>query len=331
MTLHLLIQAIVRQTTILIAQLATSRGSRAPLAQVADQVFQDLVHELERQGVSRKVSADMFGLGLRTYQRKVQRLTESKTSVGRSLWMAVLDYLTQHGRATRADIFKYFAAEDESLVRGVLHDLCESGLVTATGSGNAIAYECISDSELERLSQLREDTGFDELLWALLDRQGSQTFASLVKRYGTRTKISAALERLGQAGRVTFSKRDGRYSAEPLALPLGSPVGWEAGIFDHFQAMVKTINCRLRLNREAARLEDRIGGSTFTFEVWPGHPHEAQAYATLSSLRTQLVELRSKIEGYNAEHAIPENYTEVSLYVGQCLVPQGSGDIDDHP
>ena len=69
MTIEPLIHAIVRQTTILIAQLATARGVRAPLAQIANQVFLDLVNELERQGVSRKVSADMFGLGLRTYRR----------------------------------------------------------------------------------------------------------------------------------------------------------------------------------------------------------------------------------------------------------------------
>jgi len=54
MTIELLIHAIVRQTTILIAQLATSRGVRAPLAQIANQVFLDLVRELERQGVSRR-------------------------------------------------------------------------------------------------------------------------------------------------------------------------------------------------------------------------------------------------------------------------------------
>src|SRR5512138_1155931 len=104
MTLELLIVAIVRQTTVLIAQLATSRGARAPLAQVASQVFLDLVRELERQGVSRKVSADMFGLGLRTFQRKVQRLTESSTERGRSLWTAVLDYLQARGKVTRADV-----------------------------------------------------------------------------------------------------------------------------------------------------------------------------------------------------------------------------------
>ena len=39
MTIEVLIEAIVRQTTVLIAQLATSWGSRAPSAQVASQVF----------------------------------------------------------------------------------------------------------------------------------------------------------------------------------------------------------------------------------------------------------------------------------------------------
>src|SRR6188768_389195 len=128
MTVEFLIHAIVHQTTILIAQLATSGGARAPLAQVANQVFLDLVHELERQGVSRKVSADMFGLGLRTYQRKIQRYTESSTDRGRSLWVAVFDYVSSAVSVTRAEVLLHFSGDDESQVRGVLHDLCESGL-----------------------------------------------------------------------------------------------------------------------------------------------------------------------------------------------------------
>jgi hypothetical protein len=39
MTIAVLIQSIVRQTTILIAQLATTGRARAPLAQIAGQVF----------------------------------------------------------------------------------------------------------------------------------------------------------------------------------------------------------------------------------------------------------------------------------------------------
>jgi hypothetical protein len=53
-----LIDAIVRQTTILIAQVSTTAGIRSPLARVADQVFLELSRELEGQGVTRKVAAD---------------------------------------------------------------------------------------------------------------------------------------------------------------------------------------------------------------------------------------------------------------------------------
>jgi len=48
--IQILIDSIVRQTTILIAQLATAGGARAPLAHIANQVFLDLVRELDEQG-----------------------------------------------------------------------------------------------------------------------------------------------------------------------------------------------------------------------------------------------------------------------------------------
>ena len=85
MNTKLLVDSIVRQTTVLIAQLCTAAGVRAPLAQIADQVFLGLSRELETQGVGRKVAADMFGLALRSYQKKVQRLTESETQRDKTL------------------------------------------------------------------------------------------------------------------------------------------------------------------------------------------------------------------------------------------------------
>jgi hypothetical protein len=62
MNTKLLIDAFVRQTTVLIAQVATAAGVRTPLAHVANQVFLDLTQALEEQGLGRKVVADMFGL-----------------------------------------------------------------------------------------------------------------------------------------------------------------------------------------------------------------------------------------------------------------------------
>ncbi len=331
MTIDLLIQAIVRQTTILIAQLATSGGTRAPLAQVANQVFLDLVSELERQGVSRKVSADMFGLGLRTYQRKIQRLTESSTDRGRSLWEAVLDYICDQKMATRSNIRMRFARDDDVQVRGVLHDLCDSGLVFSSGQGPNAVYRATSDEELRALRQLRIGEGLDELLWAIIYREGpvtTETLAALT--HMNHSDLEQALARLVTSNRVERVNDEASfvYRTSTLFVPVGSPVGWEAAIFDHFQAMVKTVCCRLRDDIATSNPGDIVGGSTYTLDVWPGHPLEEETCATLSRLRLALVDLRQRVEEYNNVHGIPEGHNQVILYVGQCLIPQGVEDGD---
>jgi hypothetical protein len=149
----LLIDAVVRQVTVLIAQLATAGGVRAPLAHIANQVFVELANELAAQGVSRKVSADMFGMALRAYVRKVRRLNESSTEHGLTLWKAVLDHLAQTPRS-RDEVIAHFHRDDETQVRAVLHDLTDSGLVFASGANNATLYRAASDAELSRMRQL---------------------------------------------------------------------------------------------------------------------------------------------------------------------------------
>lgn len=326
MTIELLIHAIVRQTTILIAQLATAWGTRAPLAEVASQVFLDLVSELEAQGVSRKVSADMFGLGLRTYQRKIQRLTESSTERGRSLWEAALGYIRSEKMVTRGDIQARFARDEDAQVRGVLHDLCDSGLVFSSGHGPGTVYRAASEEELGALRQFRSDEGLEEMLWAIVYREGPLT----AERLGSLAHIGAA-EVAPTLTRLVDSKRVERlngetgtvYRTRSLFVPLNSPVGWEAAIFDHFQAMVKTICCRLRDDRSTPASTDSTGGSTYTLDVWPEHPLESETRATLSRLREMLGDLRQRVDEYNAAHPPPERHAQVVLYVGQCLIPQG--------
>ena len=112
MNVGVLIDNIVRQTTVLIAELATAAGIRAPLAHVANEVFLDLVRELEAQGVGRKVIADMFGIALRSYQVKVQRLSESQTHRDHSLWEAVLERLRSLGTVSRAELLSHFSRDD---------------------------------------------------------------------------------------------------------------------------------------------------------------------------------------------------------------------------
>jgi hypothetical protein len=324
MTIELLIHAIVRQTTILIAQLATSRGVRAPLAQVANQVFIDLVRELERQGVSRKVSADMFGLGLRTYRRKIQRLSESSTERGRSLWEVVLEHIKQQGLVTRLEILNRFANDDDVQVRAVLHDLCESQLVFSSGAGSSTSYRAASDDELLALQRKQGSEGADELLVALMYREGPLTARETADRaQADVAEIETTIARLLAAGRIERLEHDGvvRYRASELVIPLGAPVGWEAAVFDHFKALVGTVLTRLRENRPAGR-DDQIGGSTYTIDVWQGHPLADEVFGSLSSMRSALSELRARVVEYNRSHELPDLHTRAVIYVGQCLIQE---------
>lgn len=52
MDIKLLTDAIIRQTTVLIAQLSTNAGIRAPLAHLADEVFRQVVPAPRRTSVS---------------------------------------------------------------------------------------------------------------------------------------------------------------------------------------------------------------------------------------------------------------------------------------
>lgn len=332
MTIDLLIHAIVRQTTILIAQLATSRGVRAPLAQIANQVFLELVNELERQRVSRKVSADMFGLGLRTYRRKIQRLSEGSTERGRSLWEAVLEYLRTHNAPTRLEVLRRFSNDDETQVKAVLHDLCESQLVFTSGTGPTTTYRVASDAELAAMQQGNGTDGLDDLLIAIIYREGPLTIDEITQRGKlSAEKLEAILNRLLSEGRIERLERDGQllYQATRLVIPLGATAGWEGAVFDHYKALVSTLICRLREHPVASKLSDRIGGSTYTIDVWPGHPLADEVYGSLQRFRAELSDLRARAVKVNHEQGVPEVHDRVVIYVGQSLVSEGKDEPSD--
>jgi len=322
MTVQLLIDAIVRQTTVLIAQLATAGGIRAPVAHLANQVFLDLSRELDAQGVSRRVSADMFGMALRAYLRKIQRLNESSTDFGRSLWEAVYDFLRNERFVARSEVIRRFARDDESVVRGVLHDLIETGLVFQTGAGSDAVLRAATDDELRQVRRLK-DGRVDELVWAFVYHHGPISRADLARMEPLRVEdLDGALGRLLAEERLVTS--DGPngplLSASKLILPLGAELGWEAAVLDHFHAIVATICKKLVLGRRAA-LDDSVGGSTYTYEVWPGHPLESEARSVLSRFRAAQSDLRKRIRSHN--DGVPEPHHgayQVVVYGGQHVV-----------
>ena len=337
MNVKVLIDSIVRQTTVLIAQLATSGGVRAPLAHVANQVFLELTRELDAQGVSRKVSADMFGMALRSYLRRIQGLSESSTERGRTLWEAVLDYLSQGEVRSRAQVLKRFSRDDQNLVRGVLHDLTESGLVFSSGSGLEQMFRATTKAEQLQMGKLAETAGFEELLWAFIYREGPLDRAALCELVpGDVERLDQALAHLRSLGKVTVEVQGAelRYRAERLEVLLQAEAGWEAAVFDHYRALVQTICRRLAHGGVAggssagggASAQSRVGGSTFTLDVWEGHPFADEAYGVLARFRAIHTELYERIERHNGEHGRPPEYDQVVIYGGQHVVSRRPAD-----
>ena len=222
---------IVRQTTVLLAQLSTTDGARSPLAHVADQVFVELAREIEAQGVRRQVVADMFGMALRSYQKKMRRLTESASVNEKTLWQAVLD-LVEREQPTRARVIDRFQFDGEREVAAVLKDLLRSGLVCITGAGDDAVYAITSEALREKVQRRDDVDSVANLAWLLIFRHEVDCRADLAGRLGVEEALAAqALDELLRSARV--SETDGKLVSSNVVLPLGAEQGWETAILDH--------------------------------------------------------------------------------------------------
>jgi hypothetical protein len=325
MNLKLLIDGIVRQTTVLIAQLSTAAGIRSPLARVADQVFVELAREIEAQGVRRQVVADMFGMALRSYQKKMRRLTESASVREQTLWQAVLE-LVEKEQPTRARVVERFDYDGEREVAAVLKDLVRTGLVSVTGTGEHAIYTLTDPAVREKARRGGDLEALANWAWVMLFRHEAETRSELAAGLGVeQAEADAAVQELVRSGRVV--EQDGRLRSGNVALPLGAEQGWEAAILDHFRTVAVAIGTKIRTGFGGAKADDRIGGSTFTFTVTPEHPHAREVYDLLRKTRIGAQALWDKVAAYNQDHAPdPQRSTRVSFYVGQTLEMDDEGE-----
>lgn len=317
MNLRLLIDGVLRQTTVFIAQLSTASGVRSPLAHVADQVFLELAKELEGQGVRRQVVADMFGMALRSYTKKMTRLTESLSVRDRTLWEAVLDFVGQE-HPSRQRVLNRFAADGEREVAAVLHDLKRSGLVFVTGTGKDSVYGVTSSDVRDVLRRRGDADSVANVIWLKVFRGEVRERDQLAALDVEPEVLDRALTELFATGRLR--EESGVLSASNFVVPLGSEQGWESAVLDHFRTVTTAIARKVRLGASNSSSAAEIGGSTFTFTIYPGHPHEKQVRSQLSSIRLQVQALWEAVSQHNEGHPPnPDAATKVSFYVGQTL------------
>lgn len=326
MDLRLLIDGIVRQTTVLIAQLSTASGIRAPLAHVADQVFLELAREIEVQGVRRQVVADMFGMALRSYQKKMRRLAGSVSDREHTLWEAVLKFIGTEA-PTRERIMERFKYDGEREVAAVLKDLVRSGLVFTTGAGETAIYGVTSESMRRSIQKRHDIDSMANIMWFRVFRGEASTRSDLLSQMASDEEVvDAALQELLKSGRL--KNIDGRLESSNLALPLGAEHGWEAAILDHFRTVAVAIANKVRSGSVSSKVSDRTGGSTFTFTIEPGHIYENRVYDLLRKTRLEIQALWDEVSQHNENSPPnPDKAVKVSFYLGQTL--EFSGDDDE--
>jgi hypothetical protein len=330
MNSQLVIDAIVRQAMILIAQLSTADGVRSPLSHIADEVFVSLVRELESQGLGKKVIADMFGLALRSYRQKVQRLSESVTSRGVSLWGAVHAFLAERDSATRVEILTHFKHDEESTVRSILNDLVESGLVLRSGRGKDTRYRVATAEELEELgiaAEANSQQTNEALVWVHVCRAGPlsrEQLAGLLPL--SPLVVDDALAGLMLDERIRADTRpDGTYYAtDHCLIPIGESAGWEAALIDHHRAVATALAAKVVSGRHSSALNDEVGGTTLSYDLWRGHPKEQEVRELLATTRKRVIELWDEVEAHNQAHPEEHTYT-VNFYCGQYVVEEEDG------
>jgi hypothetical protein len=323
MDTKILIDAIVHSTTVLIAQLSTAAGIRAPLAHIADQVFVELSREIEAQGVSRKVAADMFGLAIRTYQKKVQRLTESVSVREVTLWQAVLDRLDAASGTSRREILEHFASDDPIVVSSVLADLVSSGLVYRSGAGEAAVFDITPERDRARVARERGRESLAPMVGLLVYRNPGITQLELQNRLQLDAEaVSEALALLVAEGQIQRAGSDDApsFRSSNFLIPVGAEHGWEAAVFDHFQTVVRAISSKVRRGVTRSAKDAVSGGATLGFDIHEAHPHKQEVLDLLKRVRADVNVLWAKVQQHNEANPIAEeDRIDVSFYFGQCV------------
>lgn len=315
MSLQTLARALIRDTATLVSAVATRNGARMPLGPLADRFFHGVATELHAKQIRRRVAADMFGLVPRAYLRKVRRAEESVTEHGYSLWQAVYEHIAQaEGGVDLSALTRRFHRDDEGVLRGVLSDLRDSGLVDVAVRSGDTRYVASTGAELgARLAERRAPS--DELVWAVIYREGPLYREGLQQVVGlSDAELTEVLQRLKDAGRIyERPKRDRLLLCSTSAVPdLEAPERWEALVFEHYHAVVRALSTSL-----GAPGAENNATATVTFNLWPGHPMAPEAEQLFHRLRAEASALAARIDAHNTGRA-STGRERVMLYLGLC-------------
>jgi choline dehydrogenase-like flavoprotein len=213
-----------------------------------------------------------------------------------------------------------FSSDDREVVAGVLNDLVNTGIAYRAGRGGGAVYRTARAADFRAADGDERDAANDYLVWQAVYRGRPATLEQICAGTGlSEGSVEAACARLLDEGRIQLVVGSAdSYTSERLDVPVGQAIGWEAAVFDHFQALVSAVSAKLSAGDGRAEHRDVTGGATYTLDLWPGHPLEAEAKGTLGRTRQALEDLRARIDQVNQASPHPKS-EQVVFYLGQYV------------
>jgi hypothetical protein len=231
------------------------------------------------------------------------------------LWEAVLKYVSGHKVISRSEVLRRFAADDPQSVRAVLNDLVQSGLLFRSGREDTTTYRATQADERVLDDPDASERALLDTAWVVLHQQGPISAAELASALRLEVpKTQVAIDRLVHLGQVKQGPDSGQYSVEHCVIPIGAAFGWEAALLDHYQAVVTTMVNKIGSGARLTAPGAVTGGSTYHFDLYPGHPHEQEILHLLANVRQRATVLRTAA----LEHPAPASQSyRVVFYAGQ--------------
>ena len=318
--------ALVERLVPVVAELFVTLAAQDPLrmsfAGIAEKTVLDIVETLRTSGMSQEAVAATLDLTITGFQSKMKRLREAyreqQPGTGRrpTLLERVYGFVADAdaGKVTYVDVERHFKGVKRDSLGGVLHHLAQGGLLKVDGRGARRKY-----SAMERI-EARDSTVFDASV--VLYRAGPMTLPDLAEHLRADEETCRGfLEQFERASllEVGGGPEGETYRVIDYHIPIDSPEGYEAALWDHINAAVHAICKKIRMSRHRAMPDDRTGGTTFSFLAPVGHPLSAEISAFLSDTRTQMESWLDRARVLQDTEPQNQAWERITIYTGQMV------------
>lgn len=322
-----LVERMVPLVAELFATLMQSDPLRMDFANIAKKTVYDIIGQLRSDGMTNEQIAQALDLSMAGFYKRVRELRKLYEEPGSkggatTLWEELYGSVHEHTEGSVFEAMSFAAlssqfhyVSDERL-RAALRYLVRYNLLMVSGEGAAAEYRVVPRTKRGTV------TAQDILVKLYAD--GPASSVELAEVFSTSNEhIEALVQRLEATDRLYRKEAESeadpvQYGSRGFHIAFDADEGYEAALWDHFQAVCRSICRKLRLGQHQARLHDVHGGTTFTFDVPAEHPLYEELSGYLRRTRQRMDRWLEQVE------SIPRGDDEsrrvrITIYTGQMV------------